>query len=246
MYTEKLFYFHEETKCHGFIAYDETVEAKRPAILVAHAIRGQDDFARKKALELAQIGYIGFAVDIYGDGKSTTSNEEATELIKPFFFDRILLKERIKAAFDFLSEHPKVDRNKIGAIGFCFGGLAVYELFRSGENLQGVAAFHAVFRNEKEGKSAKTFPTESGIKGSILILHGNEDPLVPDEDLKRVREEFTKAKVDWQIHIYGNTKHAFTNPMANDPEGGIMYSEISAKRSWRSMQNFFSDIFNHI
>ncbi len=241
MFTEQLSYFHDTTPCQGFIAYDEQAEAKRPVILVAHAWRGQDDFARQKAIEIAGLGYVGFAVDIYGEGKCVT-NEEAPETSLPFWLNRKLLQDRIRAALDFVKTHPKVDPNRIGAIGYCFGGLAVYELLRSGADVKGVVGFHGVYSTEKEGYTAKMVPISPDAKGALLILHGNEDPLCSDEDLKRVRKEMTEARLDWQIHIYGHAKHAFTNPSANNLEGGTVYNEIAAKRAWRSMQDFFSAI----
>ncbi len=239
MYTEKMTYFHDETPCIGFIAYDNQIQTKRPVVLVVHAWRGQDDFAREKAVEIAELGYIGFAVDIYGDGKCGT-NEEAPQLMAPFFADRTLLQERIGAALTFVKKHPQVDSNRIGAIGFCFGGLTVYELLRSGASVQAVVCFHGVFAIEREGQKAKMAPLSPDASGKLLILHGHEDPMVSDDDLKRVQNEMTDAGIDWQIHIYGNTMHAFTNPAANNPEMGTVYNAISAKRAWHSMQDLFS------
>jgi len=227
----------------GFIAYDEKVEARRPVVLVASAFRGQDDFARQRASEFVDLGYIGFAVDIYGWGKHTEDNEEALELMAPFFLDRALLQDRIGAAVSFIQDHPLADKNQIGAIGFCFGGLAVYELLRKGVGVKGAVSFHGVFAVEKEGYKIKTAPISPDASGSLLILHGNDDPRVSDEDFKRVGNEMTRARIDWQIHIYGNTMHAFTDPKANDVEDGKKYSETATRRAFASMQRFFDEVF---
>lgn len=242
MHTVTIPYFHGETKCLGFMAYDDRVKVKRPAVLVSPAWRGQDDFARQKAIQLAELGYVGFAVDLYGNGTSVTDNE-AAEYMVPLFLDRALLQARIGAAFACASQLPQVDPAKMGAIGFCFGGLTVYELLRSGIDLKGVVSFHGVFANERDGKQAKTVPISPKAKGSLLILQGEQDPLVTPVDLQNVQQEMTKAGIDWQIHLYGNTMHAFTNPLANNPKNGAMYSERATLRAWRSMQNFFGDLF---
>lgn len=243
MLTEKLVYYHEEVKCKGFVAYDETIPIRRPVILVVHAWRGQDDFVRQKAVELATLGYVGFAIDMFGIEKSVT-DEEAPKLMMPLFLDRQLLQNRAKAAVDFISRHPLVDPSNIGAIGFCFGGLVVYELLRSGADLKGVACFHGVFVEEREGQKAKTIPVSPAARGKLLIMHGHDDPSMGQSDLRRIETEMTEAKIDWQIHIYGHTAHAFTNPLANDPKKGKMYNPVSANRAWRSMQLFFDECFS--
>jgi len=236
MFTETIPYFHDKTKCLGFVAYDNQVKAKRPAILVAHAWRGQDDFARQKAIALAELGYVGFAVDLYGNGLSVT-DAEAPNLMRPLFKDRALLQNRIGAAYDSLKVLSVVDRTQIGAIGFCFGGLTVYELLRSGVDLKGAVAFHGVFSTKE------TVPISPSAKGSMLILHGSDDPMTSAQELKTVQDELTQAKIDWQLHLFGGTAHAFTNHAANNPSTGAFYNEQSARRAWVMMQNFFSEIF---
>lgn len=238
MHSETVTYVHDTVTCEGFIAYDEKVEAKRPAVLIAPAWRGQDDFARQKAVDLAMMGFVGFAIDIYGEGKCV-SNEAAPEMMKPFWMDRQLLQKRVGAAAAALKKHPRVDPARVGAIGFCFGGLAVYELLRSGADIKGVVCFHGVFDREREGQKAKVTPVSPAAKAKLLILHGNDDPMVSEEDLRFVREEMTQAEIDWQIHIFGHTMHAFTNPMAKNPSKGTDYNELSAKRAWKMMGDFF-------
>ena len=216
---------------------------KRPAIIVAHAWMGQDQVARQKADALAELGYIAFVVDMYGNGITTTHAEEAKELMRPLFEDRSLLQKRIRAAFDVVIQHSFVDPTKVGAIGFCFGGLTVIELLRSGADVKGVVSFHGVLGNKMGEMQSKVVPIASSIKGSLLILHGFEDPLVSRQDVIDFQQEMNKAQVDWQMNIYSHTSHAFTNPTAHDKENGLAFHPLSSERAWWAMIHFFSERF---
>lgn len=227
----------------GHLAVSDVIEGKRPAIIIAHAWRGLDEFAQEKAKILAEMGYVAFAADLYGNGKVAKDDQESLALMMPLFLDRSMLQKRIAAAFDVVSRHPLVETSKIGAIGFCFGGLTVIELLRSGAPVKGVVSFHGVLGNQIGDKKAKTVPIGSNIKGSLLILHGHDDPLASDADIKAIQKEMTDANVDWQMNIYGHTMHAFTNPIAQDPKGGKMYNPLSARRAWHAMDHFFEEIF---
>lgn len=243
MHTETITYYQQETKLVGYLAYTEETKAARPAVIVAHAWKGLDTLAKEKAKELAELGMIAFAADIYGDGKEAHTNEEAASLMDPLFQDRKLLQERLKAAYDTIKKHPLVDSKRIGGIGFCFGGLAIIELFRSGVDLKGVVSFHAVLGNTMKDLKAKCVPIAQNIQGSCLILQGHDDPLVTAQDIAAIQAEFTEAKVDWEMDIYGGTSHAFTDPQANDPALGLKYNPKAAKRSWEAMKNFFEEVF---
>ena len=223
--------------------YYQEGKSKLPCVLVAHAWKGQDDFARDKAQELAKCGYVGFAIDLYGGAKRVETKEEAFEMMSPLYFDRALLQKRLKAAFDEACNHPMVDPQKIAVIGFCFGGLAAIELFKSGLDVKGAVSFHGLLSDEMNGKKAKTLPMQSGIKGSLLILHGYDDPLVSASDVARCQNELNEAGVDWQMHTYGQTKHAFTVVGADDPSMGLKYNATSEKRAFRSMKSFFEEVF---
>lgn len=244
MHTESLNYFDGDLSLKGFLAYDDESRAPRPAVLIAPAFRGLDDFAKEKAIQLAQFGYVGFALDMYGDGKVTDDLEEAGRLMAPFFFDRSLLQRRALAAFDCLEACEWVDKTRMGAIGFCFGGLVAVELVRSGAPLKGAVSFHGVLTNTLQGNPAKTVPISPGASGSLLILHGHDDPLMSSEDVQALQAELTLAKIDWQMHTYGGAMHAFTNPKAQAPENGTLYSEKADRRSWRAMQNHFDELFS--
>lgn len=227
---------------HGYLAVGDGAH-KRPGVIIAHAWRGQDDFVREKAKELAALGYVGFAADLYGNGRVAEDDDQAAALMKPLFIDRCELRRRIIAAFTELQKHPSVDPHNIGAIGFCFGGLTVIELLRSGVNVRSVVSFHGVLGNALKGMEAIMEPLQLPIKGSLMLLHGYKDPLVSAEDLAAIQKEFSDADVDWQLHIYGNAAHAFSNPNATDERSGLIYNAVADRRAWQSMKNFFQEQF---
>jgi dienelactone hydrolase len=243
MHSETIEYRCGGITLKGHLVYDPDVKVKRPAVIVAHAWRGQNDFARQKAFALAELGYIGFASDVYGNGICVNTDEESYNLMIPLFVDRSLLRERIKAAFDVLKQHPLVEPAFIGAIGFCFGGLTVIELLRSGADVSGVVSFHGVLGKEVGENKAKLEPNAEKINGSILILHGHDDPWVSEEDILAVQQEFTQAGVDWQMHIYGHAMHGFTNPELHDVKTGLVFNPKANFRSWQAMCNFFDEVF---
>lgn len=241
MHRERITYEAEGHQLNGFLCHNKGVADRRPGVVVAHAWRGLDSFARHKAERLASMGYVVLAADVYGIKDPVTTDEKAAELMMPLFLDRRLLQQRIIAAYQTLAQHPLVDSTRIGAIGFCFGGLTVIELLRSGIGVQGVVSFHGVLGSKMSAMEAKTVPMSSKAKGSILVIHGHDDPLVSAEDIAHFEAEMTQANIDWQFLAYGHTSHAFTNPEA--PGGGLQYSERADRRSWIAMTNFFDDIF---
>lgn len=220
----------------GFFAYDDTVEGRRPAVMVNHAWAGRNDFVEEKALKLAELGYFAFAVDMYGKGILGQSIEENRKLMQPFMDDRNLVLKRLQAALYAIKSMPWVNDKKIAAIGFCFGGLCVLDLARSGAEIKAVVSFHGLLGSPE---SAQKKP----IKAKVLVLHGNDDPLAPGDQLAALQQELTQAGADWQIHNYGNTLHAFTNPVANDPDFGTVYQADADKRSWISMKYFLMEVF---
>jgi len=216
---------------------------KNPGILIAHAWRGLDEFVKKKADALAELGYVAFAADVY-DGKTATTDDEAFALMSPLFKDRELLRKKIGAAYDALKNLPEVDPERIGAIGFCFGGLTVLELLRSGAPVKGIVSFHGVLGTKMGDLEANIIPSHIPKNKSALFLHGDLDPLVPLEDILALKTELTESEVDWQFHIFGNTVHAFTNPEVHDFSGGLSYNRSADKRSWTMMRTFFEELFN--
>lgn len=225
-----------DIQLEGYYAANSESTEKRPAVIVIHDWSGKNEFACQKADKLAELGYVGFALDMYGKGKTGSTKEEKSALIQPLLENRNLIRQRALAAFDTVKQLPNVDANKISAIGFCFGGLCVLDLARSGANIAGVISFHGLL-NAPQNLDSKP------IKSKILVLHGYDDPMVPPTEVLKFANEMTTAKADWQIYMYGNTMHAFTNPQANDPGFGTVYNTNADSRSWQAMLNFFSEIF---
>jgi dienelactone hydrolase len=234
--TNTINYLDGDVALEGFFAYDDSISGRRPAVLISHAWGGRDAFVMEKAKKIAQLGYAAFALDMYGGGKTGSNPEENSRLMQPFMADRALLQRRITAALSAVKLLPWADDKKMAAIGFCFGGLCVLDLARTGADIQGVVSFHGLLTPPD---NLQNIP----IKAKVLVLHGHDDPMAPVEAVVKLEQELTAAGADWQIHAYGQTMHAFTNPMANDPNFGTVYHAVAEKRSWQSMVNFFNEIF---
>lgn len=236
MKSDFLDYSAGDETCQAFVAYDDKSTGKRPCVLVCHAWGGQSEFEQEKAKKLAELGYLGFAVDVYGKGKRGTNMDENAKLMQPFIDDRKLLLSRLRAALDAAKNHPMVDQNRIAVMGYCFGGLSALDLARScAPELKGAVSFHGLFTPPNIGAQGK-------ITAKVLILHGYDDPMAKPDTVLAVADELTKAEADWQIHAYGHTVHAFTSPTANMPEHGILYNEAADRRSWIAMKNFFEEV----
>jgi dienelactone hydrolase len=235
--TEEIEYQDGETVLKGFLAYDSSQQGQRPGVLVVHEWWGLNDYARSRARQLAQMGYAAFAVDMYGNGMVAQDAGEAAKLAGQIYQDRNLMRKRVATGVEVLKSRAETDPNKLAAIGFCFGGSTVLELARSGADLKGFVSFH--------GGLSTPQPADSGaIKGTVLVLHGADDPHVKSADVLAFQEEMRKAGADWQMNIYGNAVHSFTNPAAgNDKSRGSAYNKKAAERSWKAMQLFFREIF---
>ncbi|HVT63277.1 MAG TPA: dienelactone hydrolase family protein [Legionellaceae bacterium] len=236
MYHTKHIYHHDEHELHGYLAYTEKDDQPKPAVLIVHDWSGQNEFVQQKAQIFAELGYVGFAVDMYGQGKNVKKNEEKKALMEPLLHDRLLLRTRIRAAFETLCALPEVNRKKIAVIGYCFGGLCALDLARSGAEIKGAISVHGLLNPPKD------LPNQT-IEAKILALHGAEDPMVPPAMLEGFYQEMTAAKADWQVHIFGQTKHAFTNPNAHDTDLGLIYSAHAARRSTQLIDSFLEEIF---
>ena len=236
MHSGNYVYHDNNQELIGYLAYDDAQRDKRPAVIVAHDWSGRNDFACDKAKKLAELGYVGFALDIYGEGKTADSLEEKEALMSSYVSNRQLLRDRLRASYDTLLQLPEVDNEQIAIIGFCFGGLCALDMARSGVDLKGAVSFHGLL-NQPEHLDSKV------IKAKVLALHGYEDPMAPPEQVEQFCQEMTQAGVDWQVHMYGHTKHAFTNPDANNKDLGTIYDACAEQRSWQAMRNFLSEIF---
>jgi dienelactone hydrolase len=229
-------YLDGDVLLEAFFAFDDSFTGRRPAVLINHSWAGRDDFVAEKAKKLAALGYVGFAVDMYGKGILGSDTEENAKLMQPFMDDRQMLAKRMHAALYAVKLMPWVDDSKIAAIGFCFGGLCSLDLARTGADLKGVVSFHGLL-----GAPGNT--QGNVIKAKVLALHGHDDPMGPVEQVFAFEQEMTKAGADWQLHTFGNTMHAFTNPVANNPDFGTVYQPDADRRSWVMMENFLTEIF---
>lgn len=236
MYTSNHLYHHGVQALQGFSAYDDHIKTPRPAVLVIHDWSGRNEFACQQAQKLAELGYIGFAVDMYGDARLGETTEQKQALMMPLVNDRSLLRARIQAALHAVMALDVVDHRRIAVMGFCFGGLCALDLARSGADIVGAASFHGLLNKPHN------LPCPP-IKAKILVMHGYDDPMVTPADVNGFCQEMTDAGADWQVHMYGHTKHAFTNPQAHDQQMGTVYNANATRRSWQSMTNFLEDVF---
>jgi dienelactone hydrolase len=218
----------------GFFCHDEGRPGPLPAVLISHAWGGRDEFVERKARRLAWHGYATFALDMYGKGKRGHSVEENQALMGPLVQDRSLLARRIGAALAAVKALPQVDARRVAAMGFCFGGLCVLDLARSGADVRGVVSLHGLLKPNGLKNPAK-------IPAKVLILHGYDDPMAPPEDVIAIGKELT-GMADWQLHAYGNTVHAFTNPEADDRAHGLAYDAAADRRSWHTLMQFLDEV----
>jgi dienelactone hydrolase len=235
-YRSNYTYYHDKQRLDGYVAYDERNATPKPAVLVIPDWSGRNAFACQKAEELAAMGYVGFAVDMYGDGRTGETVEEKTALMQTVVNDRLFLRARIRAALDAVAALEQVDAERIAVIGFCFGGLCALDLARSGVKIRGVVSFHGLLDKPKHLENQV-------ILAKILALHGYDDPMVTPAVVNEFCQEMTQAGVDWQVHMYGQTKHAFTNPLANDSALGLKYNACVSERAFQLMHDFLQEIF---
>lgn len=234
--TRLVDYQDQDTALEAFMAWDDAVSGPRPAVAVAHTWAGRSAFEEGKAVELAEQGYVGFALDMYGRGVRGSSPEENTALMAPLMEDRAGLQRRIKTAIVTLRQQAEVDPARVAASGYCFGGLCVLDLARSGSDVCGVVSLHGLFT--PPGNTAGI-----PISARVLCLHGYDDPMARPQSVLELAGELSAAGADWQVHAYGNTVHAFTNPQANNAAMGTLYNPTADRRSRAAMLNFLEECF---
>lgn len=235
--TQPLEYRQGDVRLVGYLAVPKDAAGPRPGILVVHEWKGLNDYAKHRAEQLAELGYVALAADIYGEGKIVTDTKEASELSGSYKKDRALLRARAAAALAALKAQPQVNKAQIAAIGYCFGGTAVLELARSGAELNGVVSFHGGL-NTPAPQDAKQ------IRAKVLALHGADDPYVPPDQVAAFEQEMRTGNVDWQLISYGGAVHGFTNPdNGDDNSKGAAYNADADARSWAAMQQFFAELF---
>lgn len=225
-----------DTHCIGEYYIPKDATGPLPVVVVVHAWNGLNDEVRDKCHALAHEGYIAFAADIHGNGKVYTDTAELQAVLGPYFADRQMLLDRVSGAIDAAKTIPGADASRIGAMGYCFGGMTVLDIARAGGlGVAGVVSFHGSLDGHNLEKPAAT-----GCK--VLVLHGEDDPLAPPEKVAAFKAEMDALGADWQLHAYSGTVHAFTRPGANNPDFGTVYNATADRRSWQAMRNFFDEV----
>lgn len=230
-------YKHGDAVLEGYLAYDDSIDGKRPGVLIVHEWKGINDYSRSRAEQLAALGYVGFAVDMYGKGVQAKDHEEAAKLSGIYRNDRNLMRERAKTALETLKANPLVDTTKIAAIGYCFGGAAVLEMARAGFDLKGVASFH--------GSLDTPMPADSKtLKAKVRVFNGAADKFISQENIANFEAEMKNANADWKLTQFEGAVHSFTVPTAgSDPTTGMAYHADADKRSWEMLKEFLKEIF---
>jgi len=219
----------------GYLAYDDAVKEQRPGVLVLPEWWGLGDYAKRRARELAQMGYVAFAADLYGEGKTTRDAKEAQAWSTALQGTRLSLALRAKPALDTLRRQPQTDPERLAAVGFCFGGTTALQLAYAGAHLRTVVAFHA-------GLIAPDSDEARRIRASMLVLNGADDPFVKPEVVEEMRKSLAIVHVDYAMATYGHAQHAFTNPEANSYHlPGVAYEARAERRSWAAMKAFLAE-----
>lgn len=234
--VERIDYQIDGQSYQGLLVYDDSVTTPRPGLLMVPNWLGATERAAEKAARAASDKYVVFVADLYGKEVRPSGPEEAGKVAGALRGDRPLMRKRAQASLDALLKHTdKVNTQQVGAIGFCFGGGAILELARSGAPLKAFVSFH--------GNLDTPNPADNGnIQGSVLVLHGADDPAVPKQQVDEFVASMQKTDVDWQLVSYGNAVHSFTDPYANVP-GRNEYHPLVAERAFQAMNNLLDEAF---
>jgi dienelactone hydrolase len=224
-----------DTTLKGVMVYDDALSGKRPGVMVVHEWWGLNDYARARARMLAERGYVAFAIDMFGGGKTTEHPQEAGEWSGALAANHDMAVARFMAAYDLFQKNARVDPTKIAAIGYCMGGSVVLGMALDGVDLKGVASFHGGLPQE---------PGKGPVKASILVCHGAADAFSSPEAIQKFQTILTDAGADWEFISYGGAKHSFTNPGA-DARGipGLAYNAAADHRSWATLMDFLGEVF---
>jgi dienelactone hydrolase len=236
MQTRDVDYRCEQANLRGYLAWNDSAEP-RPGILVFHEGLGLGDFAMERVRRLAGLGYVALAADMFGERRQARNLQEVATLVGGLRAEPEKLRARGRAALETLAALPQVDAQRLGAIGFCFGGSVVLELARAGADLRAVVSFHGVLATKMPALSGK-------VKASVLVCTGADDPLAPPDQVAEFENEMRAAAVrDWQVISYGNTLHGFTNPAADGSMlRSALYNAQADRRSWAAMQSLFDEV----
>ena len=238
--TQEIAYESRGVPLTGYLAYDSETKARRPAILVVHEWWGHNAYARKRAEMLAGLGYVGFALDMYGEGKVTDHPDDAKKFMQQALSDQKVLFDRFQAALEFIKQHEMVDDNYIVAIGYCFGGGVVLNMARAGVNIRGVVSFHGSL-------ATKTPAQKDQVTAKVVVFHGANDAFISMEQVAAFEQEMKAANVDYDLVVYEAAEHSFTNPAADEiaeqHSMPVSYDEQADQNSWEQMQEFFLEMF---
>jgi dienelactone hydrolase len=235
---ENITYMGDSTSMNGYIVYDENNSAKRPAVLVVHEWWGMNDYTKRRARELAALGYVAMAIDVYGEGKTADNPDSASKFAMPFYYDPAKTKRRIDAAIAKIKTYSQVDTTNIAAIGYCFGGGVLLNTVRLGDDLKAVVSFH--------GSLIGTPAVKDLLKTEILVCHGGADPFVPQKEVDQFKKQMDSIGARYTFKVYENSTHAFTNPdaTANGKKFNIpiAYNPAADSASWKDMKEFFERV----
>lgn len=233
--TKEITYSHDGQSLKGVLAWDSSIKTPRPGVLVVHEWWGLNEYARTRAIKLAELGYVAFAVDMYGDGKVTDHPKQAGEWASMIRGNTEKWQQRALAGLNVLKEQPGVDASRLAAIGYCFGGSTVLQLAFTGAPVKGVVSFHGALVSPPEGTK---------LASKVLICHGGADPFIPAAAVDAFAVSMDQIKADYVINVFGGAKHGFTNPGAgNYGLEALAYDANADARSWKYMQVFFDEIF---
>lgn len=229
-----------DTVLKGYLAENSAMKAKRPAVLVVHEWWGHNEYARKRARMLAELGYVALAVDMFGDGKTAQHPDDAGKFAGEVMKNKAIGEARFNAALDYVKQLPEVDPERIAAIGYCFGGGVVLHMARTGADLKGVVSFH--------GSLATDSPAQPGkVKARVLVFNGEADKMIPPEQVTAFKEEMTKAGAPFRYVEYPGVMHSFTNPDADSYAKKfnlpLAYNKKADKNSWAETNKFLKEIF---
>jgi dienelactone hydrolase len=224
-----------DTTLKGVIVYDDAVTGKRPGVMVVHEWWGLNDYARMRAKMLAEAGYVAFAIDMFGEGKTTDHPKEAGEWSSALAANQEMAAARFMAAYDLFKKNARVNPEHMAAIGYCMGGSVVLRMALNGADLDAVASFHGGLFPD---------PVTGPVKASILVCHGAADGFMPDDVVQQFQKNLAASGADYEFISFGGAKHSFTNPDA-DKRGipGLEYNAAADHRSWAALMEFLTEAF---
>ena len=235
--TEIAKYSSDTVTMNGYVAYDSGSTGKRPVVMIIHEWWGLNDYTRQRARQIAELGYVAFAVDMFGNGKTVESPSEALAMVEPLYGNTELIKTRFNAALAKAKMYGEVDTSRIAAIGYCFGGALALANARMGADLDGVVSFHG---------SLLLGPANKDMKSKVLVLHGGADPMVPPAEVAQFRKQMDSLGVDYKFVEYPGALHAFTNPAATEKGKTynipVAYDAKADSASWNEMKIFLNDV----